>query len=172
MIAVVALFSIAIIGSGGAYWYVFSKIRTVNVESAAVTAELDLEVKRDSFLRSVKKMLQDLSAEKSEISSYFVQQNGVVDFIKEVEALGKLSSTVVNVNSVTVQKQDDVNATEEELLVSFRAAGSWKSTYKLLSLIETMPYALTLDRVHLEQTEEVEDGPWLLNVTMRVAKIK
>ncbi|PIT91056.1 hypothetical protein COU17_02390 [Candidatus Kaiserbacteria bacterium CG10_big_fil_rev_8_21_14_0_10_49_17] len=172
LIAVVTLFSVAILGCGGAYWYIFSKIRTVNVESAAVALELDLEVKRDAFLRSVKKMLQDLSSQKSEVSSHFVQRNGVVDFIKEVEALGKFSGTVVNVNSVTVQKNDNTNATEEELLVSFRAAGSWGNTYKLLSLVETMPYALTLDRAHLEKTDEAEDGPWLLNVTMRVAKIK
>jgi len=152
------------------YGGLFIIIKNKNNEISLLQNQVDIAIRKDERLYSMKQLVVDLGTELDQIDTYFVSQDGVVDFLENLEALGSIAGVPVDVNSVSVEKQDNDALSYESLQVEFVARGSWSSIVQLISLLETYPLGITVKKMQLEQL--TDSNSWLARVSFTVLKLK
>lgn len=125
-----------------------------------LAADLDREVAREAQLRSIEKLVGDVSDERAAIEAQFVSAENVVSFIDRVEALNRDIAADIAISSVTEQQPsaDGIGSISMQL----RVAGSWQSVLQAIALIETLPVATRLGSVSLTGSE----NGWVSNFTI------
>ncbi len=121
-----------------------------NTDLAERVTELEAKLQKAAHAESLKALVLDTADERAELSARLVKAEAVVDFIKEVEALGRTSGAKLTINSVEIKQIPDA-APEipiELLSVSLSAEGSWASLMHLVALVETLPAKASIDRVN------------------------
>ncbi len=154
----------------GAYSTLFIVIKNKNNHISALKNQVDLEIRKDQRLNSVKQLMSDLNIELKKIDTYFISKNGVVNFLEKLESLGSVSNTYISVNSVSVNENKNNNLPYEFLRVEFSSRGSWNSIVKLISLVETLHFGVTIERIQLERLPN--SGFWQMNIGLTVLKLK
>lgn len=149
--------------------FLFFEIKNKNNEISTLHNQLDVEVRRDQRLRSIKQLLSELHVEVTEIDDYFVATDGVVDFLEALEALGRVSGASVEVNSVSVIESDPA-IPYEHLRVEFYTEGRWSTLTQLLSLLETAPYGVIVSRSQVERVPN--SSLWQAHIIFQVLKLK
>ena len=153
-----------------AYVFIFIEIRHKNNQVSILQNQLDIEIRKDERLRTVKQLLADLDADISRLDTHFVSSESVVDFLEQLESLGALARTRVNVNSVNVVSQTDPSLPYEKLKIDFFSEGSWASVLQVVSLLETLPVGVSIERLQLERLSQ--SGFWGANISFTVLKLK
>lgn len=144
-----ALGALAILG---VYVFLFVEIKKTNEEVSTLQNQLDIEVRQDQRLRSMKQLLADLEEELTMIDTYFIAPDGVVDFLEELESFGRIANTSVEVTSVGIEDEEGTASLPyNRLRVEFVSEGSWTSLVRLVSLLETLPFGVTINRSQLER---------------------
>lgn len=154
----------------GIYSTVFMVIKNKNNQISILQNQVDIEVRKDQRLHSVKLLISDLNKELDTVDTYFVSSSGVVDFLERLEALGSVSGVTVGVNSVSVDESEDSGLPYELLKIEFAARGTWSAIVQLISLLETFPLGITIERMQLEQIPN--SISWQLNTSFSVLKLK
>jgi hypothetical protein len=154
----------------GMYLTLFTIIKNKNNQISALQNQVDMEVRKDQRLHSVKLLMTDLNKELEMIDAHFVSDNGVVDFLESLEALGSVSGASVSVNSVSVNKDKDVSLPYELLKLEFVARGSWVAVVQLISLLDAFPLGITIERMQLERIPN--SNSWQINTSFNVLKLK
>ncbi len=150
------------------YLFFFFKIKNINNEISLLQNQLDIEIRQDQRLRSVRQLLQELEGEFNEIDSYFVSSDGVVNFLETLESLGDEVQASVDVNAVDVLTPSGAQTPYEELEIRFASRGSWNALVQLISLLETLSFGITFKRVQLERIPD--SFLWQANVEFTVLK--
>ena len=86
-----------------------------------------------------------------ELESHFVTSDELVSFIEYIESLDTISGGTLVIDEVDVGDEQG----EPVLKVSLSASGKYKEIYKLLSLIETMPYEVSIPTFDLSVADIV-----------------
>ena len=167
---ILALLAIIVLLVGALYAWLFTEIRDTNTAISSVVNQLDLQVKKDRRLNSIKALIEELGNEIAALDGRFVSHDGVVAFLEELEGLGSFSGASVDVNSVSLQARPG-NTPDELLKIEFVSRGRWSSVVQLVSLLETLPFSITFERVQLERVP-TQGGLWQANVSFMVAKLK
>lgn len=132
------------------------------------------EMTKESQLVLIKKIIEETSAERTNLNLCFVNNDEVVDFIKSVELISKLAGVSIEMKSVGTENSEVIRGVNvETLVVEVVIEGSWDGTFKFLSLIENIPYNTTIDRVSINKSAEEtnKDGSWKSGFTIKVTKI-
>ena len=154
----------------GMYSTLFVIIKNKNNNISILKNQVDIKVRKDQRLSSIKQLMADLDKEIKQIDTYFVSKDGVVNFLESLEALRSVSGAYINVNSVSVNDSELNNIPYELLNVEFTARGSWRSIVKLISLIEILPLGVTIERMQLERIPS--SSLWKMNTKFIVLKLK
>ncbi len=154
----------------GVYGSFFITIKNKNNHISELKNQVDIEVRKDHRLYSVKSLLTDLNKEIKQIDTYLVADDGVVDFLEDLENLGSIADVSVSVNSVSVDKKTTEMLPFELLKVEFVTRGKWRSVVQLMSLLETSSLGIIINRVHLEKLSSLES--WQSNISFTVLKSK
>lgn len=118
-------------------------------------------------LKSLKIMVEDTKDERDYLANLFVDRNNIIDFIESLEHLGDLSGAKVKVILVDDGgDKPDVN----KVNIRFEARGDWASVFKLISLVDHMPTALSLNAMEMSFEEE-EVGKKILSLWSVVFEI-
>jgi hypothetical protein len=168
------ILSVSIIGAiitCGVYVFLFNTIKTNATEASLLSNQLDLEVRRDQRLRSIKQLTTDLSEELALVDALLVPKDGVVTFLEHIEDLGRSAGVTLTVNSVSVDGTLPTKTSYERLRIEFVASGSWSATTHLLALFETLPYGIVIEQMQLEQSKGTSRLEWELRVRFTVPKI-
>lgn len=166
----------------GACFYLFMNIKKIDKVVSEQLTQIESEVKKDESLRSIKNLMNDTKEEREQIAGLFVQPNGTVDFIEEVESLGRVAGVKLEVESVGIGAlKDKTGSSTESFRLFFKTEGSWGGTMHLLSLLENMPYKISFENVRLgkvsggsssESGKGITPSYWSGNFSFSVLKIK
>lgn len=161
------------------YIVFFLQIREKNKNISLLKNEADLVIQKEGRLRSIQQLISDTKDEREKLSTYFVGKDGAVEFIEKIESLEADTGAVIDITSVSVDDIGDVVNEDAELLrLLFKAEGSWQSIYQLLSLIESLPFNVSVTQANLEgqfvlgEEDEIIDTLWSGNFAIVVAKLK
>lgn len=152
------------------YSTLFVVIKNKNNQISALQNQVDIEVRKDQRLHSIKQLIADLGKDIEQIDTYFVSEDGVVDFLESLEALGRVSGVSVGVNSVSVDESTDNSLPYEHMRIDFVARGSWRNVVQLVSLLETFSFGIVIERMQLERLPS--SSSWQVNVSFTVLKLK
>ncbi len=133
--------------------YIFFSYRIESVFSEAETASherLGLEAKGRQ-LSKTEDLVLNTESKRLELESHFVTSDELVSFIEYIESLDTISGGTLVIDEVDVGDEQG----EPVLKVSLSASGKYKEIYKLLSLIETMPYEVSIPTFDLSVADIV-----------------
>lgn len=161
----------------GFYLFFLNSIKGRMLETALLREELNLEVLKEDRLKSTKGLALETESQRESLDRYLIGKDSIVDFIKEVEGLGALSGVDLEVNSVGVEGFEIVDGTEnktiELLNLDLSTEGSWRETFYLVSLLESLPYKVSFNRLFLNKDSGFEGGSlWNGTIGLSVLKIK
>jgi Tfp pilus assembly protein PilO len=134
-----------------------------------MTARGTVEDRQRSLLQ-LSKALAETEGERAELASAVVSDEGVTEFLELVERIAREEGLTINTTSVGVEPLP--KSTKFELLaLSHEVKGSYTQVMRFVSLLETLPYQVTLQSVSLDRTVEA-DAPNLWRGTISIAATK
>lgn len=106
--------------------------------------------------KSLQSFLETSGPDIERLSSRIVPKEGTVEFIELIEKLGRDNNLSIEVESVKINEAPTQKEQVELLTLSLATKGSWNSTYRFLSLLETLPYKVIITSVGM--TEQGSEG--------------
>ncbi len=95
-------------------------------------------------LKRMEKSLSDTEKQRVLLGEHLITPAQTLTFIEQIESLGKQSVADVQVTSILSPKKKG-----EPFLLEFTASGRFENIYRLFSLVEEMPYRVTIRKVTL-----------------------
>jgi hypothetical protein len=152
----------------GAYGFVFLLLSQKANRVSVLAVETNSVTERQKAVDNARILLGETEVERSILSSSFVEESSPVGFISEVEGLGSISGTLLEINSVDTETINNI----EHLKVSLSSIGSWENVYHLLALIEALPYHAVISSFSVERhSEEEGSGAWKIMIDFVVPLI-
>jgi hypothetical protein len=173
--ALMMVLAIAVIFS---YVLFFNNIKEKNKTISLITNDVNIAVQRDIKLRSAKDLIKDTQESRSELDTYFVIDDKLVDFIEDVERISRYTGADVEVMSVNVDDNKNAENDISELLkLNFEAKGEWKEVFQFLALIEKMPFKIDVSTasfrvIHSDDIEEDSPRIWKGFFSISTIKLK
>lgn len=144
--------------------YVFMYRAVVRAYTTLVTTELEYTaVTREREQRDeVRAFVTETSEMRSELAGYLLASDDPIDFLNLLEQMGQEANVLLTVVSLSreepvVAKGTNNDIQAPQVRVALLVEGAWENIYHLLALLETMPYSLSIDRVHVTE-EKTETG--------------
>lgn len=179
IITMLSIFSVAVITL---YVYLFADIKRMDKTVSERMTEIESELENDRQLQSIRNLMNDAKSDLGQITNFFVQPAGAVDFIEQVESLGKMAGVNMEIDSVGIDSvKNTASSSTESFKISLKTEGLWVNSMHLLSLLENMPYHISFDSINLQKiaggTESVANKGkdsvyWTGNFVFSVLKIK
>jgi hypothetical protein len=145
-----------------------SREKLINLEST-----LEQVVLEEQQYLSQKILLKDTQEDRVELDSYFLTEAGIATFLEEIEMLGEDANVLVNIDSVDVRGSEDEEISDV-LDVALDVSGNWVSLFHYLSLMESLPLALTVEKSAMSISGSGEEGSvdWKGSFDITVAILK
>lgn len=126
----------------GIYAFLYIQIKNTNEHVSIVQNEAEAQEIENNGQQSLEDILNNTKEDREKIASIVLSDDKVVDFLESVEALGPLTNTTVTTASVNVN--DATGKDTGFLTLQMNVAGSWQNVLQFASLIENMPYQITI----------------------------
>ena len=158
------------------YYILDNQIKGKNREAAVILSEIDSALLVDRQLRGVQNLIRDTEGDREKLNSYFVSNEGIVDFLEVIEGLEQYTGAEVSIKTVGVNDPGEFENIEQ-LELNLTAEGSWEAVYHFFVLIESLPYRIDLNRVQFNSvgksvSEEGTVDKWRGIFVLSAAKIK
>ncbi|MBI2120032.1 MAG: hypothetical protein HYT94_00210 [Parcubacteria group bacterium] len=147
---------VSLILAYGAIWY---SVHVKQKETATLYAASNQQESDQEKIRELEGTLKDTKESRAKLDEYFIQKANTVTFIEYIEQLGKDAGVALTVSSVTDAPKGSVG-----IQLDFSAAGSFSGLYRLIALVELMPYKIALKKADVQRVET--DGQWRGNFTI------
>jgi hypothetical protein len=177
LLIVCLLFAVA---SVGVYSYIYKKLNEFKQDVVSSNLKIETEERNLSDLEKSEKNLKTITAQGERLSLLYIEHENIVDFIQMIESIiktNKLVGQVVSVSEVASQELEYVN--KEKLLLAINARGEWADIYKLVGLLEKLPFKSSVDSVSLinskpdkavlnvvDKTQTIQKKGWEVNIKM------
>lgn len=168
-IIVAILVIVSIVG----YYVFFSQIKEHNTETMELISEIEFTKQREQQLRNMKSTARETETDRTKLSTYFIKEESIVDFLEIIESFEEYTGAKVRVR--TIGKNDPgVYDTLEQLRLNLTVDGSWDEVYHFLVLIEALPYRVVVESIQLTASARQEDSnsKWQGVTTLTVVKEK
>ena len=152
------------------YSILFYVITLKTREASVLIQELDKEILKEQEFLILKKTLAITVKEREKLNSYFVKNDSIVNLIEQIESLGKHAGVGVSFDSISLSGDG-----QDLLDLNFVSNGAFADTFYFLSLLESVPLALSFKRVFIAQEESTKPesselaGVWVGTFAMRVS---
>ena len=137
--------------SGVAYVMLYLGVDRAFRERVSFTEEAQLLETQNIRTNNIRSLIRNNTQVRQELDTYFVKEDNVVAFLGEIENLGILSGTLVNIESVNLGETIDKDGLIEELKLTMKADGSITQLFHFLSLLEYFPKALFVESSRFTQ---------------------
>jgi len=123
---------------------------------------------------SLKRLLLSTTESRLKIHQLFVGSGNTVEFLENLESLGRSSGADVEVvsvgedTSIGKKKEDKVVATK--MRVKFSGEGSWVEVYKLVGLVSNLSYSMQITGLDLTKDKD-STGLWSIVFEIIVDKV-
>jgi len=178
----------------GFYAYSVHYVQGLVDDTASLRSDIEQDQAQYQHLQVLHDAIASTGDDKQKITHYFVPAGGAVDFITSFEKAAVSSSLKFTTVSIDTSSIPELDSQGKELLdVVFSTEGSWSNTLHFLSLLESLPYSVSIDRVEVSSSGEapslvgsgsdiqkgqpgktVQPGPsdWKTSLSFRIVKIK
>ena len=102
-------------------------------------SKLDTEQLKEAQLQNLKESFRKTEPERQELLSHFINSEGIVDFIENIEKTGRQAQVGLQFKFV--------NLREDGLAMEFEALGSFNELFYFLNLLEQMPFRLQFEKI-------------------------
>lgn len=120
--------------------------------TSLLLSQLETDIKTNDTLQSIETILADAKGDIEKLESYFVNRDGIVDFIETIESYGRTSGVKTSIDFVGVEggiRQNNTGDVKETLRLKLSTEGTWTATVHFLSLVEHMPFRVNMERVSI-----------------------
>lgn len=148
----VIILTILVLLLAGGYYYFFSSLRAAGESISNLQNNTDSLLAEQANLSALRAVFSQTTSDRDKINSYFVQSDGAIDFVTTIENLAAFVNLSHETNSIDTQSMNPPDASHEILHMNFRTTGSWQNTYYFISLLETLPYNITINQINLHAT--------------------
>jgi len=129
------------------YIYLFGFIFDKKDAIVNSVSKLDIEQLKEERLRAIKNSYRETASKRILLSKYFVDSEGIVTFIEDIERAGKSANVVLKFNFVNIRDTGE----QDILAMKFETFGSFREIFYFLKLIEQMPFYTSLEKVLLDK---------------------
>ena len=160
---IIVFFSVITLLFACSYGGLFFFINQKNQQTMEIYSSMNKKESESGSLSITKKSLDDSVSKRKTLETYFITEDQTVSFIEQIEQLGDYSQANVKINSVIPPVKKG-----ENFLLSLSASGKFEDIYRLLNLIEKMPYRVTIGKVSLIKKENEIDiaNQWIGSFTI------
>ena len=153
------------VGACAVYVFVYSHMVRTHDELLMARAEYDMLLEERTHHSMVRTLVTTTADTRAELTGYLVPDEPI-EFLNVLEdSLAPRTGVVLGVDSLVKEertegsskKGDDPNDARVRAVLSVE--GSWESIYHFLLLLETSPFALSIDRVNVSEEDDLETGP-------------
>jgi len=144
------------------YAFVFIQVKHKTEQSALSIQALEESVSTEKNLQFLKGLIKETEDEREKIKSYFVDNEGVVGFIEEIERLGNIADIFLELKAVGIEG----DAGDRALRLTLHTSGTFQNTYYFLTLVEHMPHKLEFTGAGMARLPQ--SGVWEGNFEMSV----
>jgi hypothetical protein len=149
-------FAIADIVLISIYGGLFATTKQTNVKTAEIYSSIYRRASDKGILTRLEKNIADTASERSLLDEYLITPAETLSFIEQIEELGTKSGTEVQVTSILNPKKND-----DPFLLDFTAQGRFENIYRLFSLVEAMPFHISIKETSIssDTAQEKEIAP-------------
>lgn len=164
----------------GAYAYTLFAIDRMRLETAHVRGEIERREHAAIHAQTAHGSVRNTEAERAELASYFIREEGAVSFLEAVEALAREAGIAAEVAGVSIEGVRAVageSSDEEEaeadpgavLRLNLGVEGAFPDLFYLLSLLEQLPYAVHMEQFGVERAGDgdVWRGAWSIRAVAK-----
>lgn len=127
------------------YGFLYYDIGSQNKKASELLGQVNSDMQKNDTLRAIKISLNQNKDFISQVDSFFIAPDGVVNFISLLEGLGKASGVKLSIGSVSVVPEGGAKDFKEDLSLRLDMSGSWEQIYYFLSLLQNQPYRIMFD---------------------------
>ncbi|MGB8816025.1 MAG: hypothetical protein WCC74_02200 [Minisyncoccia bacterium] len=174
-IVILFLLAVSLIGI---YYFLVADIMKKNQDIYTMLQNINnAKVKESEFVY----LNENLSLAKDKIEKlhdFILKTDGEVDFIKVIEDLALSSNVKSEIKSAqTEQISDKESSIAENFRIGIDAVGTWSDDIYFLTLIENLPFQVTINNVSFEKISDYEIKgekvpQWLLRIDFSIIKQK
>lgn len=136
-----------------AYFFLFAEVWSKNKKIASIESEIAGQNEKDVKLQFIGKLLEETKEKRELVSKTFLNSDGAVSFIEEMERLAKNNNVSINIDSITIDKNFSNN--KEKINLRIKADGSWKNLYKFFGLLESLSYNIDISRISWSKDSKI-----------------
>lgn len=154
---------LAVIGLAG-YVFFFLYVERAGARTAAAAAEIvNLEQQKEQYSQynSAIKNIQD---NKAILDRRLVDKDKLVNFLEAIEGLKDTTGALVSVQSI---KEGESKTVIKNLRLDISVEGTWEQVYRFFTLLENMPFNMTLEKVTIGKSAD----SWHGTVTVTVVEL-
>jgi hypothetical protein len=125
--------------------------------------ELSKETKRledeKSHEAEVKSVYAQIAEQRTVINSYIVPKDKIVHFIESVEAIGATTTSDIQLSNIATKdivKGKKIEDNFTNMTAHVTAVGTWPNIMRSLTLVENLPYSISLSNLHLDINTAVD----------------
>lgn len=146
----ISILSLAVLALFAAQYFLYRDIKTKNEKVGTLEHELSLQNNRQDYLISMQRLIQSMSGDIESINNSIVPADGDVEFIENIESIGKNNGLKVTIDSLVFEDDPSYkNANVTGLKVKAKTSGSWSGTYAFLTELESLPVKVKINRFAL-----------------------
>lgn len=134
-----------------AWFLLFTSINEKKIEVGLLQNNITGRVVRQNELSKLKLFVNDITEEKNQLSSVFIGEDSIVDFIESLEGIAKTSEVDLELRSVGV-----LNGKNKGVVTQFRITGKFENIFHYIALLEVSPYQIFFNRVNFSNKEGEE----------------
>lgn len=157
---------VCVVAAGGAYAFVYHLVASAHGEYDTIQSEFDALVREQNHHAEVRALADTLREPSDELSGYLLSSDDPIEFLALLEAIGLDAGAGLKVQSIEKEDQTSVKLgkgekpPEPHVKVVLSVSGSWSEVYHVITLLETMPYALSIEDITVQEQQVDEMYRW------------
>ncbi|TSC67660.1 MAG: hypothetical protein G01um101472_345 [Parcubacteria group bacterium Gr01-1014_72] len=146
--------------AAGAYTLLFLRVKEKNENLSSLQGKIQVASRKEEKIAAIKETLAETALLRQSLASYFVDEDGIVNFINLIETFATENNLIPSIKNVEQGGTPSKEAGEftEGVRLTVEVKGSGRSVFHFLSLLETLPLHISFEQVSLESIGEEAIG--------------
>ncbi|MCF7831385.1 MAG: enhanced serine sensitivity protein SseB C-terminal domain-containing protein [Candidatus Pacebacteria bacterium] len=141
------------------------QVRETVIQTQEIQKQFAQEQQKTKQIESLRIMTRDIDSIESQLNNMHIEEQHIVDLIKELETLASEEGVVLSLSQL-----DIIQEKEPHLLMGVDFRGDFENIARALHRFEVLPYVIDLDQVSVApfQGEDPVIDQWRLVITGRM----
>lgn len=144
------------------YGILYRAVATASVAVTALQSQIDAKTKVVSRMAATRAAFADIAGDEAAVQQYFISETGVVAFIDDLEALGRVNGAATT--KVLSVSADDASA-QPTFTFALSIMGTFGAVMRTVGAIEYAPYAISISSLSVGQNAK---NDWHADLTFIV----